>query len=249
MTKKENINPLNQNSIDFINKIEVDTGNRNIDKIIEQLDEFILFPKQAIYMFDYESKKIVYSRGIEQVLGYNQKEFSLKLLINYIHPNQRKLLDLIMNASIETGLSGNFNPEDQYNLIYKVQHKNGQYIPILRQAQVIDTNSDGGMLANISLITDFTGMDDGNTVKWKLTASDKAKKLFNKALKGAIRNTFTKQEHIILQELKKGISSKIIADTLNISKHTVDKHRSNMIKKTGVKNTAELIQFSHRKSF
>ena len=44
----------------------------------------------------------------------------------------------------------------------------------------------------------------------------------------------------IVQLLAKGFASKQIAATLYISKHTVDTHRRNLLKKTNTKNTLEL---------
>ncbi len=58
---------------------------------------------------------------------------------------------------------------------------------------------------------------------------------------GQEKNNFSQREKEILELLIKGNTSEKIARTLFISKHTVDKHRSNMLQKTGAKNTAELI--------
>lgn len=44
----------------------------------------------------------------------------------------------------------------------------------------------------------------------------------------------------IVQLLAKGFASKQIAATLYISKHTVDTHRRNLLRKTNTKNTLEL---------
>lgn len=49
------------------------------------------------------------------------------------------------------------------------------------------------------------------------------------------------REFEILEFLKQGLSSKDIAEKLNISKTTVDTHRRNILEKTGMKSTAELI--------
>ncbi len=47
------------------------------------------------------------------------------------------------------------------------------------------------------------------------------------------------REKIILQMIQGGKSSKMIADKLKISKHTVDRHRQNIIAKLQVNNTIE----------
>ena len=52
-------------------------------------------------------------------------------------------------------------------------------------------------------------------------------------------NILTEREKIVLQMIQSGKSSKMIADRLEISKHTVDRHRQNIIAKLRVNNTTE----------
>ena len=52
----------------------------------------------------------------------------------------------------------------------------------------------------------------------------------------------TPREQQILKHIIKGESSKMIAVNLNINQKTVDVHRSNLLKKFGCKNTAELVK-------
>ncbi|MBO7594488.1 MAG: response regulator transcription factor [Salinivirgaceae bacterium] len=54
----------------------------------------------------------------------------------------------------------------------------------------------------------------------------------------------SKREQQVLNEICKGLSNQEIADTLFISKRTVDKHRSNLLSKTNSKNTANLILYA-----
>jgi DNA-binding NarL/FixJ family response regulator len=56
----------------------------------------------------------------------------------------------------------------------------------------------------------------------------------------------SKREKEILLKICEGLSNQEIADTLFISKRTVDKHRANLLSKTGSKNTASLILFAIR---
>ena len=44
----------------------------------------------------------------------------------------------------------------------------------------------------------------------------------------------------------RGLSNQEIADELFISKRTVDKHRANILEKTGCKNTASLVVYAVR---
>lgn len=53
----------------------------------------------------------------------------------------------------------------------------------------------------------------------------------------------------ILLLISKGLSNQEIADKLFISKRTVDKHRANILLKTGSKNTASLVVFAIRAGY
>ena len=54
-------------------------------------------------------------------------------------------------------------------------------------------------------------------------------------------------EREILVAVCRGLSNQEIADELFISKRTVDKHRANILEKTGCKNTASLVVYAIRK--
>ena len=54
----------------------------------------------------------------------------------------------------------------------------------------------------------------------------------------------SEREIEILVEVCAGLSNQEIADKLFISKRTVDKHRANILEKTGCKNTANLVVYA-----
>ncbi len=54
----------------------------------------------------------------------------------------------------------------------------------------------------------------------------------------------TKRETEILQLIVKEFTNQEIADKLYISKRTVDTHRTNLLQKTGAKNTAGLVKYA-----
>ena len=56
----------------------------------------------------------------------------------------------------------------------------------------------------------------------------------------------SEREREILVQICRGLSNQEIADCLFISKRTVDKHRANILEKTGCKNTASLVVYAIR---
>jgi DNA-binding NarL/FixJ family response regulator len=60
------------------------------------------------------------------------------------------------------------------------------------------------------------------------------------------QEVLTDRETEILLHICKGLSNQEIADTLFVSKRTVDKHRENILLKTGSRNTAGLVMYAIR---
>ncbi|HER07516.1 MAG TPA: response regulator transcription factor [Bacteroides sp.] len=58
------------------------------------------------------------------------------------------------------------------------------------------------------------------------------------------KGDLSEREAEVLIHICKGYSNKEIADTLFLSKRTVDKHRENILLKTGAKNTAGLVMYA-----
>ena len=62
----------------------------------------------------------------------------------------------------------------------------------------------------------------------------------------AADEALSSREREILVAVCRGLSNQEIADELFISKRTVDKHRANILEKTGCKNTASLVVYAIR---
>jgi DNA-binding NarL/FixJ family response regulator len=54
----------------------------------------------------------------------------------------------------------------------------------------------------------------------------------------------TERETEIIKAIAEGLSNKLIADKLNLSTHTVNTHRKNIMQKLGVNNTAGVVMFA-----
>jgi DNA-binding NarL/FixJ family response regulator len=54
----------------------------------------------------------------------------------------------------------------------------------------------------------------------------------------------TEWETEIIKAIAEGLSNKLIADKLNLSTHTVNTHRKNIMQKLGVNNTAGVVMFA-----
>jgi DNA-binding NarL/FixJ family response regulator len=57
----------------------------------------------------------------------------------------------------------------------------------------------------------------------------------------------TEREREVLQLLAQGKSNKEVAQVLDLSPHTIDSHRTNMMQKLNLHNTAEIVLYAVRK--
>jgi DNA-binding NarL/FixJ family response regulator len=62
----------------------------------------------------------------------------------------------------------------------------------------------------------------------------------------AAGEALTPRESDIARQVSQGLSSKRIGGALGISEHTVRKHRENIARKLGLRNTAELVAWTMR---
>lgn len=67
-----------------------------------------------------------------------------------------------------------------------------------------------------------------------------------RSLDDVAEGLISEREQEILVAVCRGLSNQEIADELFISKRTVDKHRANLLEKTGCKNTASLVVYAIR---
>jgi len=81
----------------------------------------------------------------------------------------------------------------------------------------------------------------------RLLVNDFLQRVDEDATSKATLDSLTPREHEILVALASGDSSDEIADRLSISKHTVARHRENLMRKLGLHNRSELVRYAIRK--
>ena len=62
-------------------------------------------------------------------------------------------------------------------------------------------------------------------------------------------HSLSQREAEVVEQIKKGYSSKEIAETLNISRKTIEVHRYNIMKKLNIRNVASLINYVNEQQF
>lgn len=116
-------------------------------------------------------------------------------------------------------------------------------------SNVLEAGINGYLLKNTEkkdLLNGIRSIIKGQQVFSKPIANMLAESYINKdtAFKPELDTNLTKREREILQLIVQGMTSREIAGELYISPRTVDTHRSNLMGKLEIKNTAELVRFA-----
>lgn len=112
----------------------------------------------------------------------------------------------------------------------------------------LELTADGSMVVMLLIIKDVGPIIKENSPWWAEFCINGEEKYYfhqseKKFQKGSI---LTDREREILLLIKEGAETKQIAERLFISPHTVDKHRKNMLERTGSKDTSCLIQICEK---
>lgn len=214
------------------------------DEIVRliNLDQVKLFNNQALYAVNYKQKEIVYSKGVAELLGYNKSEFNFSFINSGLFcDKQKQLINSLTNAALDQAVQGFFTDKAVFTLLFRAKDKGGFYRTILRQTGVYEKAINGAMLCTYSLITDLTGIVEQDQVSWSLDGTKADIETIRISVMRKFRDMLSPREWQVIKELKLGKSSQEIAESLKISRHTVDTHRRKMLKKIGVCNTVELL--------
>lgn len=206
-----------------------------------------LFPDQFIYVYNYSEGRMLYARGFPEVLGYRNEAVDIDLLYGLFHPEDAPIVARI-NKCVIDAMTTLRRPMDPFELCltvdYRVRKANGQYVKILRQTAVFDSDEETGeVISTYSLCKDISTIKSSNSIGWQV----KGRGLDLLDLSGLedlmpkLQYRPTMREMEVIRKLAEGKSSKIIAHELHLSEHTVSAHRRNLLKRTGLKNTAELV--------
>jgi len=200
--------------------------------------------KQCLYILDWKQSKIKFSRGVEEMLGYEADEFTMDLALSFFHPEDEKFVSRIVKGVVHhTVRCSNGIRQPFLNLTYRLRKKDGTYLKVLRQASICEIDNKGRLVSNFSILTDISFINNNDKVEWELFANELDVDLFNASVRKEFANFFTPRETNIIKLVLAGNTSRQIAEELFISAHTVSSHRKNILKKSRCSNVSELRSF------
>lgn len=132
--------------------------------------------------------------------------------------------------------------EDSVSQVFKISSG----VSILRTSTPLQADSNGHVIYVLDQYRDVTDLTPEGKFRWSLKGpnSRKIEKLVEASLQEEC--PLSPQELTILSYVGKGVSSTETAEKLFISKHTVDTHRRNILKKMDSPNTTAAYQKARR---
>ena len=209
--------------------------------------EIPLSSKSCFYVYNWKLQRITKHRNLEKILGYSVDELDAKKLVSIYHPDEIEIVSRITKASIKHCSTNPIDP-NEYALFmtYRIQKKNGDFIHVLRESGMYQVDKNKRMISNFTYLSDITYLNLYKKVSWHIEAPKLDSKIFKEHVMEAFSDFFSAREKEILEFLKAGHTSAEVAKHLHLSKHTVDTHRRNMLKKSKCRNTVDLLEFSEK---
>lgn len=233
-----------EKTLDYLDSLAEKLNDRTVvHRSANDVANFPIAKGQCFYILDYKTNTITYQKGIKEFLGYNEKEFSDHGFIKLIHPDDTDMMSRLIKATLMFASENDVSNDVAFFVTYRIRKKDGSYVKVMRQSTTYDLDNEGKIISNFSFLSDISFMNSSNKVEWNFEAPGLDKEKFKKYVTKEYKGFFSDRELEIIKYISKGLSSKEIGAECNLSKHTVDTHRRNILNKAHCKNTVELLNF------
>lgn len=219
------------------------------EKVAAIFGSLPLFPDQFVYVVNYTSGEVIHANGFERVLGYPDALVDLALIHQIWHPDDAPLLAVITERAtraLMTILPALQPFESTLTVDYRVRKSNGEYIKVQRQSTVFETGGDPERaISSCSYCRDISNLKTHDRMGWQWLGRGSETISFTD-MRDQMNYLPTAREMDVLRKLADGRSSKEIAVAFGLSVFTVNTHRRNLLERTGLSNTAELVGHAGR---
>jgi len=191
-------------------------------------------------LVDMAMRKVIHvSPSIQHVLGYSPTEWtnaSLSHIFTKYHPDTLATQHSLYWTLVEffENISVRSRPKYIFSYNIRIRHRNNQYVHLLLHNRCIKYDSSGRprlIFITCFDMTQYSTRNEQILTIYKMTANA-TKKVYSATFFSEYeRGILTRKEVEIWNYIQKGLTGKEIAETLNISVHTVNTHRKKIYKK------------------
>jgi DNA-binding CsgD family transcriptional regulator len=238
---------INQNATD-------ETINKKYEELSKLMGQYAALNNQFISIFNTKSQRVLYmSQNYLDVMGYkcSEEEYKRWSTLYWMRdlPMAQSWFFMQMTLFFKNTVQPKLHKaQDQKSLTWYMHnfllHPPQSYLHhISLTGTALELTDDGSMHVMLLIIKDVSSLIKDNGSWWaEFCINENEKYSFHqnekKFEKGSI---ISEREREILLLIRNGQDTKQIAENLAISPHTVDKHRKNMIERTGAKDISSLL--------
>lgn len=202
----------------------------------ERISPFSGIPKfSRVFNFtiDLNLQKIVWLHGYTKFLGFNEE----KLFLKSIDSTASKIIITADRRRFKDIISGFYTQNTPHQTILRIKYPSKEFIWVLACFEKESFNKQKGNYLQVQFIKLDENKAMSNLMYEFIKKTEKVDQYHKVEL-------LTGRQREILALLGKGYTSREIADTLNISFHTVEAHRKSIAKKTQTRKRAALISLA-----
>jgi DNA-binding CsgD family transcriptional regulator len=223
---------------------------KHIQEIID-LDDYLPFNSTFFCVMNSHTLEFEYvSKNFKACVGLDPdmlKAQGMRYYWSRIHPDDLKIwinaLDYLMEFTLNS-IDREKRKRTNYTWNYRFKNANDVYVNIIQNTNPLAFDSKGKPtvgFAHCIVLDPNINIDISASVKYLNDYNEYETIFFKNFSQKLFNDLISDREREIVHLLALNYSSKEISEKLNISPHTVDTHRRNILKKLNVSSTGELI--------
>jgi DNA-binding CsgD family transcriptional regulator len=202
----------------------------------------------CLYLVDFLNQVIPFRKGFKDLLGYDDDEVSLELILESLHPDDVPLVEQVVKTALVNSIDSNLEAsEPSFMMTCRQRKKDGSYLHVLVQSLELELNPDGMMTRSLMRVSDISFLQLSAWVRWTFDSPNVDQVEFNAQVMSGLDIPFTSREIEVIRAIEKQMTNEQIAKELHISKHTVATHRKNILKKCNRNNSHSLLEFCRQR--
>lgn len=212
-----------------------------------QKDEIISLKRtigsqRFFFVVDMSTFEITHQAGIEQWLGYSEKDFTLKQYWKLVHPGLQKTAHTVFLQMIDILCKGQFKLEfmvQRYSSLTALKHYNGEYLLLKRTASVFQYDKENRLTEYLNEFT-IVGKYGGEPLSPVFFTDkgepeeERGKIVMQQVLQNFLGlKIFSVNEFHVARIIayNPGITQKKIAEILSVSPNTIDTYCKRFLNK------------------
>lgn len=202
-----------------------------------------IFENQAFYILDWRNGKLVFAKGIKNLLGFNDDQITfLDVAQNLIHPEDKEKLGHVTKEVSTYCFQNNVMLGGVFRLSYRMQKADGSYIKVMRHTGIYELDEKGQMLSNFTFLDNVTNFENSSKIKFDVFLKGHDMSELKAKIKVALQTKVTAKELEVLNHIATGLNTKEIAQKMNIGVETIKSHRKNLLIKFFASNSIEMLK-------